>query len=246
MRVLALDSSTALGSAALVEDDRVLVERQGDASRPYAARLPGELLDVLEEAAAPLASVDAFAVAVGPGSFTGLRIGIASMQGLAQVTGRPMVAVTVLEALGALAAAGCRAGDLVGAWVDAHRGDVYSALYAVAEAPPFSLERLVERDPPRVGPPEEIARHWTAADGLAAHRRLHALAGDGAVLYAECAGRLCIERSGVVNPPALAGALGRLAVSRHRAGGGVSPSAIQPLYVRRPDVEIARERARRG
>jgi tRNA threonylcarbamoyladenosine biosynthesis protein TsaB len=245
MRVLALDTSTARGSAALVEDDRVLAEHPGDVSRPYAARLPRELLDVLAAAAAPLASVDAFAIAVGPGSFTGLRIGIACMQGLAQVTGRPMVAVTVLETLGALAAASCRSGDLVGAWVDAHRSDVYSALYEVTGVEPFSLDRLIEREPPHVGKPEEVLRRWTASDGPA-HRPLAALAGDGAALHAVCAGRLCAAPSGVVNPPILAGALGRLAVARHRAGGGVRPSTIQPLYVRRPDVEIAREQARHG
>ena len=240
MRVLALDTTTSRGSAALVEDDGVRVERAGDATRPYAARLPQELLDVLEAATAPLATVDAFAVAVGPGSFTGLRIGIAAMQGLALVAGRPMIAVSILEALGQQAACGAAPGDVVGAWIDAHRGDVYSALYEVASAPSFSLDRIVEVDPPRVGPPDAIAREWAArADG----RRLRVIVGDGVEAYPEVPGALGIPSDPSGARP-LAGAIGLIALARYRGGGGKSPAEIQPFYVRRPDVEIAREQAR--
>jgi len=96
MRVLALDTTTRGGSLALVEDDRVLVERDGDAARPHAERLPADLMSLLDAAAAPMSSVDVYAVAAGPGSFTGLRIGMATMQGLAFVNRRPMVAVSAV------------------------------------------------------------------------------------------------------------------------------------------------------
>ena len=105
MLVLALDTTTRGGSVAVARDGRVLDLLEGDAARPHAERLPGDLVTSLERAGASLADVDVFAVAVGPGSFTGLRIGIAAIQGCAFAAGRPVVGVSALEAL-ALAAAG--------------------------------------------------------------------------------------------------------------------------------------------
>src|SRR5262245_14865579 len=116
MRVLALDTTARAGSVALVEDRRVIAAREGDPDRSHGERLPTELLRLLDEARAPLPTVDVFAVAAGPGSFTGLRIGIATMQGLAFVGRRPLVAVSALEALGHAASHDLRPGMLVGAW----------------------------------------------------------------------------------------------------------------------------------
>ena len=79
MRVLALDTTTPAGSVALVDEDRVVDERGGDPSRTHAQRLPGDLLRVLERRGLAMSDIDLFAVASGPGSFTGLRIGIATI-----------------------------------------------------------------------------------------------------------------------------------------------------------------------
>ena len=105
MLVLALDTTTRGGSVAVARDARVLDLLEGDPARPHAERVPADLVTSLERAGASLADVDVFAVAVGPGSFTGLRIGIAAIQGCAFAAGRPVVGVSALEAL-ALAAAG--------------------------------------------------------------------------------------------------------------------------------------------
>ena len=113
MRVLALDTTTRAGSVALVEDDRIVDERGGDATRTHAERLPGEIVALVAAHGLGLADVDLFAVASGPGSFTGLRIGIATMQGLAFVCRRPVVGVPALEALGHLASRDTPAGALV-------------------------------------------------------------------------------------------------------------------------------------
>ena len=99
MRVLALDTTTRAGSAALVDDDRIVDERSGDGSRTHALRLPGEIVALAEANQWPLSTIDRYAVASGPGSFTGLRIGIATIQGLAFVHSRRVVAVPALEAL---------------------------------------------------------------------------------------------------------------------------------------------------
>src|SRR5215470_12434494 len=103
MRVLALDTTTRAGSVALVDGDAVIDERGGDASRTHAERLPAEILSILAAHHRAIADVDLFAVASGPGSFTGLRIGIATIQGLAFVSGRRIVAVPALDAIAQLA-----------------------------------------------------------------------------------------------------------------------------------------------
>lgn len=235
MRVLALDTTTSGGSVAVVEEGRVVVERAGDGATTHAQRLPRELLEALEAAGATLGGVDVFAVAVGPGSFTGIRIGMAAMQGLALVSGKPIVPVSALDALGYLAGGTHRPGECVGAWVDAHRGDVYSALYRVEDRPEYDVARLTVVDPPRVGRPAVIAAEWRSRPDRPA-----LVAGDGALAYAEFLDGAAPSGA----PPSLAGAIGRLAAARARAGQQVAPSALQPLYVRRPDVEIAREQGR--
>src|SRR3954453_22694664 len=98
MRILALDTTTQAGSVALVEDGGVVLERAGDPTHPHAERLPRDILDLLAAAGCRTAEVDLFAVASGPGSFTGLRIGIATVQGLAFVHRRRIAAISALEA----------------------------------------------------------------------------------------------------------------------------------------------------
>src|SRR2546427_2301219 len=117
MRVLALDTTTRAGSVALVDENVIVEERPGDLSRTHAQRLPTEVLAVLETHSVRLSAIDVFAVAAGPGSFTGLRIGLATIQGLAFVTGRPIVGISALEALAQIASRGVAAGGALGAWV---------------------------------------------------------------------------------------------------------------------------------
>ena len=234
--VLALDTTTRAGSVALLEDDRVREERRGDPSRTHAERLPGEILAVLKACGVSVRDVDLFAVAVGPGSFTGLRVGIATIQGLAFVHRRRVAGVSALDALACAAGAGAPPGTLVAAWMDAHRREVFSALYRVTAAPAFARDRLVEIEAARVGDPEATLARWTAR-GWAAPALF---AGDGALLYEEVV-RRGAAGAAIVPPPPLAGAIGRLALARAGAGGAADPAAIRPLYVRRPDAEIARE-----
>jgi tRNA threonylcarbamoyladenosine biosynthesis protein TsaB len=233
MRVLALDTTSREGSVALVENDRVLIEQGGDPSRSHAERLPIAILRALHEGEWNAADVDAFAVVAGPGSFTGLRIGIATIQGLAFVSRRPVVAISALEALAQSAAARLDAGDAIGAWVDAHRGEVYGALYRVADAQAFSPERLSPLDDPVVSAPRALLARWHAIADV------HAFIGDGADAYADLA-----ESSGRrLTAPPLAGAAGLMAAVRAQRGEAVDPSRIAPIYIRRPDAVLARERA---
>ena len=234
MRVLALDTTTRAGSAALVADDRVVDERSGDGARTHALRLPGEIIALAEANQWPLSTIDRYAVASGPGSFTGLRIGIATIQGLAFVHGRRVVAVPALEALAHAASGGLPEGVVIAAWMDAHRHDVFTALYRVTSGRPFSRERLIELEGPTVGTPASTLARWRTLIG----GETMVAIGDGATLYAaDLAAASSAIR--VMPHPQLAGAVGLLAVDR--GDEALDPSAVRPLYVRRPDVEVTRD-----
>jgi tRNA threonylcarbamoyladenosine biosynthesis protein TsaB len=236
MKVLALDTTTRAGSVALIVDERVVDERAGDASRTHVERLPAEIVALAAAHDLALADVDLFAVASGPGSFTGLRIGIATMQGLAFVHRRPLVGIPALEALAVLGGHGLAGGSVVAAWMDAHRHEVFAALYRVAgETDAASgLPRLVEVEGATVAAPEVMLARW-----LENGARASVFVGDGAVLYQEAIAR-SMPAGRVLPVSSLAGAIGRLAASGAH-GTGTGPAAIQPFYVRRPDVEIARD-----
>jgi len=229
MRVLALDTTTRAGSAALLDGDR-LDERRGDLTRTHAERLPLEVTALPSAHGLALAAIDLFAVASGPGSFTGLRIGIATMQGLAFVTGRPIVGVSALEAFAQVAAERIPAGALAGVWMDAQRGEVFAALYRVTGAEPFAPARVEEIEEPVVGDPSLIADRWRAAGAVT-------FTGDGAARY-----RHLLGGAAFIDPLPLAGAIARMAAARAARGESAGPAAVRPLYIRRPDAEIDRDR----
>src|SRR5262245_60150138 len=129
MRVLALDTTTRAGSVAILDDSRELVVTGGSDERSHAERLPGDIMRAHADVHLRSADIDVWAVASGPGSFTGLRIGIAAIQGFAVTHRKPVVPVSALLALAELARRSLPAGAVIGAWMDAHRGDVFSALY---------------------------------------------------------------------------------------------------------------------
>jgi tRNA A37 threonylcarbamoyladenosine modification protein TsaB len=155
------------------------------------------------------------------------------MQGLAFVQQKRIVAVSALEATAQSAAAEGGKDERVASWIDAHRGDVFSALYRITDEPPFTRGRLVEIDPPSVGEPSRILNRW-----ISAAMTPDIFSGDGVSRFAPVVqppGRRAVEL------PLLAGPIGLIAIDRARAGESVEPGAVQPLYVRRPDAEVARE-----
>lgn len=213
-----------------------------DPGRPFSDQLPGAIDEVLGSLALHVADVDLFGVASGPGSLTGLRVGIATIQGLAFALRRPAVAVSALEAAAhALTSTPGRPrdGDCVGAWADAHRAEVFAALYLVEPAEPGG-ESLRLLDGPTVGSPAETVARWGA---LARGRRLHVggnAAESNAALLREGLGPMTAVAPALL----LAGSVAELAERRAARGEAGLPHALQPLYVRRPDAEVARDRAR--
>jgi tRNA threonylcarbamoyladenosine biosynthesis protein TsaB len=234
MRVLALDTTTAAGSVAVVDDDEVLIQEVGDSTRSHAERLPGDILRVVEDCGITFASIDLFAIVAGPGTFTGLRIGIATIQGLAFVSGKRVVPVSALMALAAAASQEEPAGRTIGAWMDAHRRDVFSALFETTNRSSFDPDGLIEIEGAAVGDPAATLGRWEAAGHVP-----DILVGDGAIVFAAAVP----AQISILEQLPLAAVIGRMAARRARAGDTVDPAGVQPLYVRRPDAEIARDAA---
>lgn len=228
MLLLALDTTTRQASAALVDGPAVLASCVLPADAPVATRLPADLGVLLDQAGRRFADLDGLAVAVGPGSFTGLRIGIASMQGLAVTLGRPLVGVSGLDAL-ALAGAD-QGARRVATWVDAWRGEVYAAAYDDGLA---AGEPTVDRP--------DLLLPGLGLDPAAPRIVL----GDGALAYRDLIEASAGLRLAGDPTPCLAEPVARLALRALAAGGDHAPGHIRPLYVRRPDAELARS-ARRG
>ncbi len=235
--VLAFDTATPATVAGLSIAGRRLLARRDDpapGARPgHAQRLLALCQDMLDEAELGWPDVERLGVGVGPGTFTGLRIGVATARALSQATGAELVAISTLEALAAGArAAWPEAGQpaasealspAVAAVIDARRGEVFAAtwdsagraLSAPAAVPPESLPALAD---PAFGP-------WLAVgDGAVGFRdRL-----EPALVTVPCDG----SRLHRLDAAALCG----LAAS----GSAVDREALLPQYVRRPDAEISR------
>jgi tRNA threonylcarbamoyladenosine biosynthesis protein TsaB len=236
--ILALDTSTHGGSVALRRDGRCVGERAGPADVPHARRLPGEILDLLESCGVPLHEVSLYAVASGPGAFTGLRIGIATIQGLAFAHGRSVVGISALEALAHAVRpeAAARGTPLVAAWMDAARREVFTALFAIGDEGSLTCV-----DEPAVASAEATLARWERTRG----DRGVLFAGDGAVRYhATITAALGKATPIVAQVPALAAGIAALAEGAAARGLAGPPHALRPLYVRRPDAELARDRAR--
>ena len=239
MLILALDTTTRGGSLALMRDGGLLEVFAGDAARTHATRLPGDIIDCLARHHLGVGEIDLYGVAVGPGSFTGLRIGIASVQGLAFANDRPVVGVSALDALveaaGAPAPGHAEPGSLRAAWMDAQRGEVYGCLYG------WRADRWEPVSGPAVGRPPDMLAAWEAvlADASAE------FVGDGAVVHAAALSEFLAGRARLIVPvPPLAGAIAAIAARRVAEAG--PPHRVRPLYVRRPDAELARDRRQAG
>lgn len=225
MVVLALETVTPAGSLAVSRDGHV-VASLGEAGVPHAARLPMALVEWLGAQGMRLEDVTHLAVVCGPGSFTGVRIGMACAQGLAVTRSWSVAAVSTLDAL----AEGWRAthpdadARTVIACLDGMRGEVFTEAYRWDGTTMTSLG----------GPMVGVATPGGIGDASAPVT----VVGSGAVRYADVwtgAGWKVLDAC----EPLAAGAA-RLAAAG--ASPFVTPHALRPVYVRRPDVELARDR----
>lgn len=234
MKILALDTTTLPGSAALMCDGQLEGWMAGDPTKTHGERLPGDLLVLVSRHGLRLNDVDLFAVCAGPGSFTGLRVGLATVQGLALASGERVLGVSTLEALAyaglwGLADNAARPAAII-PWMNAHRGEVFAAIYVVQDRTDLELQHA-----PMVGSADVLLE--TCADEISEPDALFVGdAVDGSISKSVARAVLAPQI------PPLAPVVARLADARGLSMA-VLPHAIRPVYVRRPDAEIARERS---
>jgi tRNA threonylcarbamoyladenosine biosynthesis protein TsaB len=257
MIVLGFDTATPSTAVALrLADGRTLQAR--DDPRPgahpgHATRLLAMAHGLLADTGVPWRALDRIAVGLGPGTFTGLRVGIATARGLAQSLPAELVGISSLRALAEEALAGGerpadgepdRTGppDAVLALIDARRGEVFAAAYERGEDVSSPTELLAAR----ALAPEELGGVLAAAEELTAPARRRWLAlGDGATRYRDYLRDLAVEVPADASPLHLvsAAAICRLATGAVLAAGD---EQVLPDYRRRPDAEIALEAAAAG
>jgi tRNA threonylcarbamoyladenosine biosynthesis protein TsaB len=215
MHLLAIDTTTRRASVALLQDDEVRGEIRLLEDGGHSPTVLPAVEMLLNAAGRRPVDVDAYAVAVGPGSFTGVRVGISTVQGLALGSGRPVVGLSSLEGLAARLQGSA---PILGPVMDAYRDQVYAAVYDADLKP--------RREPASLAPDAWLADLPTGA----------AVLGDGATRYRD----LIRERRPdvIVSDRSLflAATLGRLARARLARGEGIEAAVLRPLYLRAPDI----------
>jgi tRNA threonylcarbamoyladenosine biosynthesis protein TsaB len=124
IRILALDTTGERASIALVEENQVVEEVAMESPDGFAHVVFGEIQSLLGRHGVSIAEIDVFAAAAGPGSFTGVRVGLAAVKGLAEATGKQVAAVSSLRAVASFGSSAVRA-----AIIDARRGEIYGGVY---------------------------------------------------------------------------------------------------------------------
>ena len=229
MKILAVDTATSCQSVAILEDESVLAHMEQDAQGSHAKWLVLSIDRVLRAAGLQLHEMNGLAVSIGPGSFTGLRVGLATLLGFRTVLGIPLVAVPTLEAM----AWNVRTTEgTVCPILKSRKNEIYWAMY---QWMPDHLRRLVSE---QVGAPASLAHSIDAP--LTAF-------GDGWVANAQeirdrlgLRAALISEAIPVIVTRPLAISVG-LAGGRRFAAGQIEGIGVAPLYVQRPEAEIKYE-----
>jgi tRNA threonylcarbamoyladenosine biosynthesis protein TsaB len=232
MKILAVDSSTSSGSVALVDGLRVMAEWNLESVRTHNRRLLKTIDELLEALGWTLEDLDGLAVALGPGSFTGIRIGIGTIKTLAWALDKPYVGIPTLDAL---AAPLQFAPKPVCPVLDARRKEVYTAFYQ-----PDGSGTCRRMSPYQVLPPDAVVRQV---------REPTLFCGDGWLLHREFflreLGHLAVE-VGAPYHLVRASFVAELARQRLAQGSGDDPLTSAPIYVRPSEAELSGHPRRGG
>jgi tRNA threonylcarbamoyladenosine biosynthesis protein TsaB len=224
MKILAVDTATRSCSVAVIDGEKLLAESTLDNDQTHSRHLLSLIDAVIKKSGWEIARLDGFAVSIGPGSFTGLRIGIASVKGLAFSLNKPVVGVSSLEAL----AFQCRQqSNLICPVIDARKQEVYFGFYRSGGG------KLTREAPEQVAPPEK------AVQGI---RESCLFIGNGAELYRD----LIISKLGHLAQFASAeqhairaSAIARLSLPRFKRQETDDLSLLVPHYIRKSDAELS-------
>ena len=230
--ILAIETSTPVCGAALVQTGRLLAEINVQTGNTHSERLMPQLERLFLLAGADRAELAALAVSIGPGSFTGLRIGLTTAKTLAYAWGKPIVGVPTLEAL----AYGCPCADgWVAALLDAQKGRVYRAIYR------WQAGRLCEISPVEIAPAAAVVGELAAlpAPVMVVGESVR----EHLALLDATHGRVVAAPEAALMPRAAAVAM--LGYEKWRQGAAVRPEELNPFYVRRAEAEELWERSLR-
>ncbi|MGY6502780.1 MAG: tRNA (adenosine(37)-N6)-threonylcarbamoyltransferase complex dimerization subunit type 1 TsaB [Acidimicrobiales bacterium] len=224
MLILGIDTATQQVGCAIGGHEGVLASAHSSRGKRHAETLTPAISFICRQARIEMSEISVVAVDLGPGLFTGLRVGIASAKAIAHALRVPMIGVNSLD----LVAFPVRfSGRLIVAALDARRGELYYAFYRQV---PGGIQRLSE---PEVGSPDDLASE------IIARGEESLLVGDGVLRYSDMfrgLSRVEIAERGLAYPTATA--LVQLAHARALREQWVNPWDLQPLYLRSPDAEI--------
>lgn len=226
MLVLAVDTSGITGSLAIAKDADILGVVSTTSDEAYSSRIFRQLEFLLAELKVGLPEFDLFAVTAGPGSFTGLRVGLAAVKGWAEVYEKPIAAVGVLEAVAvqALAKEG-----MVAAILDGRRGQIFGALYAAESA------QLREVIPACVLNAEEFL---SAVEAQAGNERLTIATTKPSLFEAAQANSRLASARVVRVSPVLAPSVAQIGIARASRGELTNSLELDANYIRRSDAEV--------
>jgi tRNA threonylcarbamoyladenosine biosynthesis protein TsaB len=224
MKILALESSTMIGSIALISDGHLLSEYQVEIRTTYSDKLLPFIDYVLSNARISIQEIDGYAFALGPGSFTSLRIGISVVKGLALANRKPVVGIPTLDGL---AHNMCFSNLLISPVLDARKNEVYTAFYKRE-----SNHTLKKLTPDRVVNPQKLLNEIQEevvflGDGIDVYREEILSRLKDKVLFAPL--HLKYPR---------ASSVAQLAVQKFKDKEVMDSDCISPIYVRSPDAEI--------
>lgn len=224
MLILGIETATVQAGCAIGGHEGVLALAQSAKGKRHAESVVPQIQFICDQAKIDLSEISIVAVDIGPGLFTGMRVGIATAKALAHALGVPMIGVPSLD----LVAFPVRFTQrLIAATIDARRGELYYAFYRQV---PGGIQRLGEHS---VGSPDDLASELLAVgeDIL--------LVGDGAHRYLETFDGLSkVELADVGFSYPSAASLVQLAHARGLREQFSQPSEVEPLYLRKPDAEI--------
>ncbi len=224
MKVLGIDTSTSCGSIGLIDDDSVISEYLLNIPVTHSERLLSSIEHVLKQGACPIEDLDGWAISLGPGSFTGLRIGVSTIKGLAFATQKPVAGVPTLDALASQISP---TPYLICPILDARKGEVYTAFYRYEERNSLKRNSAYQA----ISPEDLINRTEEKTIFL----------GSGVKTYGgylrNAIPTLATFVSDPLNLPH-GSVIARLGLERLRRNEALDLSTFTPIYVRASEAEI--------